>query len=87
MKRTRTIAFLSALGLLLPIAGVAQDTSGCTYNRRIYPEGTEVCRDGAMQRCTAGSWGDIGLCDHEPVPEEPIAEGGDVELEGPPRSR
>ena len=87
MKRMKIIALLATLGLLLPVAATAQDTSGCTYNRRIYPEGTEVCRDGAMQRCTAGSWGDIGLCDSDTVPEAPIAVGGDVELEAPPQSR
>lgn len=75
------ISFFTCLVLALlfvPISVHAQETSGCTYNRTIYPEGTEVCRDGALQRCTEGSWGDIGLCDGNPAPEPPIAEGGDV---------
>ena len=78
MTRFKIAAGLVLALLLVPLSSHAQETSGCTYNRTIYPEGTEVCRDGALQRCSGGAWGDIGLCDHEPPPPAPIAGGGDV---------
>ena len=51
-------------------ASIAQET-GCVYNRSIYPEGTEACRDGSLQRCENGSWGDIGFCDESTPPAPP----------------
>ena len=78
MTRCTATAALALAFLFVPLSSHAQETSGCTYNRTIYPEGTQVCRDGALQRCNGGAWGDIGLCDHEPPPPAPIAGGGDV---------
>ncbi len=64
-------------------ASIAQET-GCVYNRSIYPEGTEACRDGSLQRCENGSWGDIGFCDESTPPAPPRASGGDVPIEDRP---
>lgn len=65
--------------LLLPSLSLAQEGGGCVFNRRIYPEGFEMCQSGTRVRCEEGSWADIGMCDgDEPMPE-PIEGGGDSE--------
>lgn len=77
MSRKLTLTFFIAGFALAPGVAPAQG-GGCTYNRTVYAEGTEVCRDGALQRCESGNWGDIGLCDDSPLPPPPEVGGGDV---------
>ena len=56
------------------------DEEGCVYERRIFPEGYEMCKSGTLQRCEGGAWADIGMCDEDTTPP-PADGGGDVEVE------
>ena len=58
---------------------VGAQTDSCTYNRTVFPAGTEMCQGEAQVRCQGGSWGSIGFCDDNPPAPAPIAEGPDVE--------
>ena len=82
IRRLSLVFAISAVALAAP-ASRAQET-GCVYNRSIYPEGTEACRNGSLQRCEHGSWGDIGFCDESPPPPPPEVSGGDVPIEDRP---
>lgn len=69
---------LSLIGLLGTVTAThAQGDGGCVYDRRIYAEGTEMCQGGQRVRCENGAWGDIGMCDGNEPPPEPITSGGD----------
>lgn len=83
IRRLSLVFAISAVALAAP-ASRAQET-GCVYNRSIYPEGTEACRDGSRQRCENGSWSDIGFCDESPAPPPPKVSGGDVPVEDRPQ--
>jgi hypothetical protein len=79
--RVSTILLVGVvLGLLAsPTLAQIEDDGSCVYNRRVYPDGYEMCQGGQQVRCEEGSWGDIGMCD-EPEPEPPPeAGGGDVD--------
>ena len=78
-----SLVLASSVTALAATASTAQET-GCVYNRSIYPEGTEACRNGSLQRCENGSWGDIGFCDDSTPPPPPQASGGDVPIEDRP---
>jgi hypothetical protein len=84
--RLRRGAVLSALlpaGLLVAPAAVAQ-SEGCVFDRRIYPEGAEICRAGVLQRCEEGAWGDVGGCEDDAAAPPPAPGGGDVEVDPEP---
>jgi hypothetical protein len=72
-------AWLLAAWLLAATAALAQ-SEGCVFDRRVYPEGSEVCRGGVLQRCEEGAWGDVGGCEDEASPP-PESGGGDVEVD------
>ena len=74
MLQLRVIASGFLLALLLPVSGLANESGACSYEGEIFPEGTEVCREGSRQRCRAGSWGDIGFCGGGELPSSPGAE-------------
>ena len=57
---------------------VGAQTDSCTYNRTVFPAGTEMCQGEARVRCQGGSWGSIGFCDDDSPGPAPIAEGPDV---------
>ncbi|MFP8874152.1 MAG: hypothetical protein VCB42_06405 [Myxococcota bacterium] len=78
---TRQLPWIAAVLLLASSQSVAAQTLGCTYNRSVYPEGTEMCQGEDKVRCTSGAWGSIGLCDEKPLPGAPVAEGPDVDTE------
>ena len=80
----RPLAWIAVALLLASSQSVGAQNEGCTYNRTVYPEGSEMCQAGDKVRCTSGSWGSIGLCDSEPLPPAPVAEGPDVEAEARP---
>ena len=81
---TRQLPWIAVALLLASSQSVGAQNEGCTYNRTVYPEGSEMCQAGDKVRCTSGSWGSIGLCDSEPLPPAPVAEGPDVEAEARP---
>jgi hypothetical protein len=56
-----------------------EDDGGCVHNRKVHPEGYELCENGMLRRCEEGAWSDIGRCDREAT-EAPRSGGGD-ELE------
>ena len=80
----RLLVFAIA-ALALAASEVPAQQAGCVYNRTIYPEGTEACRSGTLQRCENGSWSDMGFCDDSTPPPPPEASGGDVPIEDRPR--
>jgi hypothetical protein len=82
---TKCLAMTGAVMLLLAVPAAAQieDDGSCVFNRRIYPDGYEMCRGGTLQRCEDGAWGDVGMC-NESEWQEPIESGGD-EVVYPPR--
>lgn len=53
------------------------DESGCVYDRQVYPNGAEICQDGARMRCDAGAWDEIGACEGG-APQAPVSGGGDA---------
>lgn len=73
---------LVAAGLLLAGSGQAQieDDGSCVYNRRVYPNGYEMCQAGQQVRCEDGAWGDIGMCDDPEPGPPPVTGGGDVDM-------
>jgi hypothetical protein len=73
------LALLLAAWLLAATAALAQ-SEGCVFDRRVYPEGSEVCRGGVLQRCEEGAWGDVGRCEEEASPA-PAPGGGDVAVD------
>ena len=82
-RPARTLAGLAAALLALAVtslAGAQEDDGGCVYDRRIYPEGTEMCQAGQRVRCDDGAWGDIGMCDRDEPGPPPRTSGGDVEV-------
>ena len=78
----RTILAVAAV-LLCASAAHAQDLDddSCVYNRQVYPEGTQMCQSGTLERCEDGAWSDMGDCPDEPMPP-PDSGGGDVDDEG-----
>jgi hypothetical protein len=80
------LASLGALSLLAASPALAQNAEqdmnhdegggGCVYNRQVYPQGAELCQDGALMRCDMGSWDEEGACNGGPG-QAPISEGGD----------
>lgn len=69
---------LAAISLLGPASiARAQEDGGCVYDRRVYADGTEMCQGGQRMRCEEGAWGEIGLCDDNEPPPEPVTSGGD----------
>ena len=81
---SRPLAWIAAALLLASSQSVGAQTEGCTYNRTVYPEGSEMCQGGDKVRCTGGAWGSIGLCDSEPLPPAAVAEGPDVDADARP---
>lgn len=81
IRRGALAALVAAvqLGGAAPFALAQEDESGCVYDRRVYPEGYEMCQGDDRVRCEDGAWSDVGDCD-EPEPGPPPAtESGDVE--------
>jgi len=72
-----------AIGVTLGSIASAQmdDDGGCVFDRRIHPEGEEMCQGSDLVRCSDGAWEDIGDCDQERPGPPPISGGGDVELD------
>ena len=70
----------TALLLGAATAPAQEDDGGCVYDRRIYPDGYEMCQGGQLMRCEDGAWGDIGMCDDPEPGPPPRTGGGDVEL-------
>lgn len=77
------VVALFGIGVLLGSIASAQmdDGGGCVYDRRIYPEGAQMCQGSDLVQCNDGAWEDIGDCDDETPGPPPISEGGDVEME------
>lgn len=81
----RRLARLVALAWLAAAPAAAQEIDedmdhaegGCVYDRRVYPQNAELCQDGALMRCDAGSWDEIGACEGG-VGRAPISDGGDT---------
>ena len=82
----RPLACLVAFAVLAAAPALAQeidqdmdhDQRGCVYDRQIYPQGAEICQDGARMRCDAGAWDEIGMCEGG-APDAPISGGGDAD--------
>jgi hypothetical protein len=74
---SRFLLALAALMLLaVPGAQAIEDDGSCVYNRRVFPEGYEMCQAGTLKRCEDGAWSDVGDCPDEPM-EPPRPGGGD----------
>jgi hypothetical protein len=71
------------IGIALGTLASAQmdDGGGCVYDRRVYPEGAEMCQGSERVQCNEGAWEDVGDCDVEQPGPEPISEGGDMEMD------
>lgn len=73
---------LLAIGALLLLAAgrvladIESDDDSCTYNRVVYPAGSELCQNGNLVRCEDGAWSDEGDCQAQ-APDAPNDEGGD----------
>jgi len=67
--------------LLAPGVSFSQglESPGCVYDRRVYPEGSTICRNGNQMQCEDGFWGNIGDCEDDEAPAPPIANEGDYE--------
>jgi len=79
MKRLG-IALILGFVCATPAASSSLDDGGCVFDRRIYPDGYEMCQSGKLKRCDNGAWEDLGHCDDETMPP-PIDGGGDVVVE------
>ena len=78
--RGLVLASLALIGLGAGAAfaqDIDDDEGGCVYNRVVYPEGSELCQDGTLQRCDDGAWSPIGDCRKQPD-QEPEGSGGDT---------
>lgn len=81
--RLVVVVSLFAVGVLLGSIASAQmdDDGGCVFDRRVYPEGEQMCQGSDLVQCSGGAWEDIGDCDEERPGPPPVTEGGDVELD------
>lgn len=76
-------SILSLVGLLLIAAPTAfaqgvddMGPQSCFHERQLYPNGAELCLNGALMRCEDGSWDDMGECQAQ-APAPPDSQGGD----------
>ncbi len=85
MPKRLVVAFALAIStsLFMTSASHSQslDEKGCVFNRRIYPEGTEMCQGDSRVRCEEGSWAAVGMCHGDEPGPAPIAGGGNVPID------
>jgi hypothetical protein len=83
LVRLVVVIAVFGVGVLLGSIASAQmdDDGGCVFDRRVYPEGEQMCQGSDLMRCSDGAWEDVGDCDEEEPGPPPIAEGGDVEMD------
>ena len=81
----RLVAVVTVFGVGVLLGSIASaqmdDDGGCVFDRRVYPEGEQMCQGSDLVQCSNGAWEDIGDCDEESPGPPPIAEGGDVEMD------
>jgi hypothetical protein len=82
-KWLKSLVLTAFASVLIPLPSYSQslDEEGCVLNRRIHPEGTEMCQGDSRVRCEGGAWADIGMCDGDEPGPAPIGGGGNVPID------